>query len=339
MGIKDLLNSVRSNKGSNYGNDGHDRDNKPAVSVGKKLAIGASALVAAIFAVDGWTIIDQKERGLDYRMGKLTTQETKDIRQPGINFKLPIFQSIRKHTVTLQEITLPDESIYTKDSQEIKGTVSVQFTVPEEKLIHIAKTNPDYKAIMITNVKQALKDAFGKTEATNIASNRDEVMLRASENVKESVNESLGLQVARVQLPNFEFEDTFKKSIASAMGMKAEAEKAKLAVAKAESEANSAIQNARGIAESTKLQAEADFFKAQKTADGELYKLQKASEGQTRLSSAIGKENLASYWFNQTWNGELPKVSGGSSVTMMDAQSLIGAAAAKKMAEPAPAAK
>lgn len=303
----------------------------------KLAALGGAGLLALAAAYSGTTVIDQSDRGLVYTFGKLSSLTKDEIRQPGLNFSIPFVQEISKKKVVLQEILLPQESIYTKDSQEIKGNVSIQFRTPEDSLIHIALNNPLYQNILISNVRQALKDTFGKTEATSIASNRDEVMIRASKNVKDTVENALGVEVSRIQLPDFEFEANFKASIVSAMSMKAEAEKAKLAVAKAESEADSSIQAARGRAESTKLQAEADFVKAQKAADGELYKLNKQAEGQQRLAAAIGQNNLASYWFNQTWNGALPTVNGGQAVVTTDIAAMAAAAAASnKKADTSP---
>ena len=291
------------------------------------IALGTVS-VAALLAVNGsWKVIDQNDRGLVYTFGKLATKTKDEIRQPGLNFKWPLVQEIRTTKVVLQETILPNESIYTKDNQEIHGNISIQYTVPEENLIDIALKNPNFEAIMATNVRQALKDSFGKEEATNIASNRDAVMATASTNVKKSVTDTLGINVHKVQLPNFEFEANFKAAIAKAVAMKAESESARLEVEKTRSKADSAIQVARGAAESTKLQAEADFVKATKAADGELYKLNKQAEGQQRLAAAIGQGNLKDYWFNQTWDGTLPKVSGGQPVVTTDLAAMAGAAA------------
>ena len=311
----------------------------PNKSMVKLAALGGAGVLAVTAALGSYKIVDQNDRGLVYTFGKLSTLNKADIRQPGLNFKFPFVQEIRTTKVVLQERTLENESIYTKDSQEIHGNISVQFTVPEDKLINIALNNPNFESIMMTNVRQALKDSFGKTEATSIASNRDAVMDTASQNVKTSVNDALGINVHKVQLPNFEFEPNFKAAIAKAVNMKAESESARLEVEKDRNKADSAIQKARGTAESTKLQAEADFIKAQKEADGELYKLNKQAEGQQRLAAAIGQNNLTSYWFNQTWNGALPTVSGGQSVITTDLAAMAAAAAGvnKKAAPAAPA--
>lgn len=305
----------------------------------KLAALASAGLVAVVGALGSFNTIDQNDRGLVYTFGKLSTKDKADIRQPGLNFKFPLVQEIRTTKVVLQEKILENESIYTKDNQEIHGNISIQFTVPEDNLIDIALNNPNYEAIMVTNVRQALKDSFGKAEATNIASNRDAVMATASSNVKSSVADALHINVHKVQLPNFEFEPNFKAAIATAVNMKAQAESARLEVEKDKNKADSAIQTARGKAESTKLQADADYVRATKEADGELYKLNKQAEGQQRLAGAIGQGNLRDYWFNQTWNGQLPAVSGGQAIVSTDLAGIASAATRKAAPAPAPAAQ
>lgn len=168
------------------------------------------------------------------------------------------------------------------------------------------------------NVLQALKDSMGKREATDIPSERNDALASARKTANELVSSAIGVEITGMTMPNFEFNNKFKNSIAEASQMKAEAERARQAVEKTKAEADSVAAKAAGDARAKRELADADLYVSQKNA-----------EAQKALINVVGKENLSAYWFKETWNGELPKAVGGSNVNVMDMSAVVGTAMPK----------
>ncbi len=227
----------------------------------------------------------------------------------------------------MQERVLDKVNIYSKDSQDFDAKIQYVFQIPESSLINIAKklpTNDQIETIVENNVLQALKGSFGKEEATDIPSKRNESVAAARLDADKRVQDAIGIAIASMTMPNFEFNGAFKQSVARASQMKADAERARQEVEKTKAEADSTAAKAKGEADAKR-----------NIADAELYALTKAAEGQRKLIEAVGRENLTAYWFKETWNGQLPHAVGGANLAITDMNSLAAAAQGKKQ-EPAP---
>jgi len=294
----------------------------------KRIAATAFASVAALTSVaaayDSFFTIAETERGLMYNMGKLAANDVSDLRKPGLNFKLPFVQSVKKMPIGQQQIPLENENIYTKDSQDLNATILLTYNLPEANLINIARRNPDYGRVLVDTVRQALKDSFGRKEATDIPATRNAIMRDATDNARTLVNNQLGINIQNITMPNFDYNNAFKSAIVRATQMKAEAERARQEVEKIKAESDSKRETAHALADV-----------ARTTADANLYKAQKEAQGIQAITGAIGEKNLPQYWAMQRWNGQLPTVTGGS-VPVVDVSKITGAAAASASKSPAP---
>ena len=293
----------------------HDRDGAlPSVAskfLSKKFGFMVGGGLLALVAVnDSYYQIGETERGLIYTFGKLTTQETTDIKQPGPHFKAPFIQSVRRMPVGVKEVTHESVNIYTRDSQDLDAKISYQYQIPESSLLAIARKlagNDSVESIVDNTVMQALKASFGKMEATDVPEQRDETMISAAKNADHLLFSNWKINVSTINMPNFDFNPGYKEAIVRATQMKAEAERARQEVEKTKAEADSAFAKADGEARAI-----------ERTADAKLYETQKAAEGQERLIAVIGQENMPAYWFNEKWSGIAPQVIGGTNVSVTD---------------------
>lgn len=240
-----------------------------AIAGKKALALGGSALALLVGVANSVYTVPETYRGLTYEWGKLATADTSELTKPGLHFKVPLMQSVRMMPVGLQTINLEKENIYTKDSQDLDAVIQITYTLPENQLVSIAKKNPDFGPVLVQTVRQALKDSFGRTEATEIPSTRNNLMRDATDNAQKLVSAQLGIHIQNVTMPNYDYNPAFKQSIARASQMKADAERSRQEVEKNKAEADSAreiargkadaaIQAARGEAEAVRMNAEAE---------------------------------------------------------------------------------
>lgn len=189
-------------------------------------------LVILIAIAFGVRIVNQYERGVVFRLGKVEGQ----IKEPGLRLIIPIVDQMRK--VSLRIVTLPIESqkIITKDNVSIDVAAVAYYKV----------TDPIKSIVEIENVVSATYQ-IAQTTVRNIVgqSSLDDVLsetVSINEKIKkilETSTEKWGIYVSTVEVKDIQLPDSMQR----AMAKQAEAEREKRAkIIAAEGEALSATK-------------------------------------------------------------------------------------------------
>jgi regulator of protease activity HflC (stomatin/prohibitin superfamily) len=189
-------------------------------------------VIALIIIANGVRIINQYERGVVFRLGKVQN----DIKQPGLRLIIPVVDQMRK--VSMQIVTLPIESqkIITKDNVSIDVSAVAYYQVMD----------PVKAVVEIQNVVSATYQ-IAQTTVRNIVgqSSLDEVLSETTainekiKGVLEASTEKWGILVSTVEVKDIQLPDSMQR----AMAKQAEAEREKRAkIIAAEGEALSAVK-------------------------------------------------------------------------------------------------
>ena len=196
------------------------------------ILLGVLAVIVLIIIVNGIRIINQYERGVVLRLGRVRSE----IKQPGLRLIIPIVDQMRK--ISLQIVTLPIESqkIITKDNVSIDVSAVAYYQI----------TDPTKAVVEIQNVVSATYQ-IAQTTVRNIVgqSTLDEVLSETTainekiKGVLEAATEKWGVYISTVEVKDIQLPDTMQR----AMAKQAEAEREKRAkVIAAEGEALSAAK-------------------------------------------------------------------------------------------------
>lgn len=175
-------------------------------------------VVLFIIIVNGIRIINQYERGVVFRLGKVRSE----VKQPGLRLIIPIIDQMRK--VSMQIVTLPVDSqkIITKDnvSIDVSAVAYYQVTDPIKSVVEIQNVISAIYQIAQTTVRNivgqsSLDDVLSETTAIN-AKIKD---------VLEAATEKWGVFVSTVEVKDIQLPDTMQR----AMAKQAEAEREKRA--------------------------------------------------------------------------------------------------------------
>jgi regulator of protease activity HflC (stomatin/prohibitin superfamily) len=179
--------------------------------------IGVVAVVL-ILLVMGLRIINQYERGVVLRLGKVQS----DVKQPGLRVIIPFIDQMRK--VSMQIVTLPIESqkIITKDnvSIDVSAVAYYQVVDPIKAVVEIQNVVSATYQIAQTTVRNivgqsALDEVLSETTAIN---EKIKVVLETS-------TEKWGILVSTVEVKDIQLPDSMQR----AMAKQAEAEREKRA--------------------------------------------------------------------------------------------------------------
>lgn len=175
-------------------------------------------VVILIIIANGVRIINQYERGVVFRLGKVQP----NVKEPGLRLIIPIVDQMRK--VPLRIITLPIESqqIITQDNVSISVSAVAYYQVqdPIKSIVEIENVISAVYQIAQTTVRNivgqsSLDEVLGETTAIN----------EKIKTILEVSTEKWGIFVSTVELKDIQLPESMQR----AMSKQAEAEREKRA--------------------------------------------------------------------------------------------------------------
>lgn len=189
-------------------------------------------IVIVITLLAGLRIINQYERGVVFRLGKVRP----GIKDPGMRVIIPYIDQMRK--VSLRIVTLPIESqnIITKDNVSIGVAAVAYYKIadPIKSIVEIENVVAATYQIAQTTVRNIV----GQSSLDDILSETVAINLKIK-GILEEVTAKWGIYVSTVEVKDIQLPDTMQR----AMAKQAEAEREKRAkIIAAEGEALSAAK-------------------------------------------------------------------------------------------------
>lgn len=213
----------------------------------------------------------------------------------GITLKIPFADKIYMIPTTVQERTVKNVSVQTKDAQFIKMEVNIKFNVSKSNAFKVYKRYGD-----IDSMKQNIIGNYAQKSVETIVTQynvievlgekKNEVYTRATADLKEKLAKE-GVELTSLTIKDMDAGKEIEEAIS------------KEAVAK------KAVETAKQEKEKAQIVAEKKKIEAQGEADANEIKTSK-------LTDAVLREMLI-----KKWDGKLPKVSGSDN--MLDVTSLL----------------
>jgi regulator of protease activity HflC (stomatin/prohibitin superfamily) len=283
----------------------------------RAMIIAAVAAIVGITLIFGsWYTIDQRERGVILRNGKLVGTAT-----PGLGFKVPMIDSVVKISLETQRVRFDKVNSYSRDQQPADLIISVNYRATEDKVDDLYAQFGSLQGfadrVLFPRVLSESKIVFGQYNAVTAIQERG----RLNNEVMQAILKAAAgpVVIESVQIENLDFSDAYEKSIEQRMlaevevqrlRQNAEREKvqAEIVVTKATAEANAVRAQAAAQADATRLRANAEAERVRLIGNAE------ASAIEARAKALGQNPHLVSLVQAEKWNGALPTtmVPGGS---------------------------
>jgi regulator of protease activity HflC (stomatin/prohibitin superfamily) len=175
-------------------------------------------IIIIILLAGGVRIINQYERGVVFRLGRVREQ----VKQPGLRLLIPVIDQMRK--VSMQIVTLPVDSqkIITKDnvSIDVSAVAYYQITDPVKAVVEIQNVVSAIYQIAQTTVRNIV----GQSSLDDVLSETTSINAKIKD-VLESATQKWGVLVSTVEVKDIQLPDSMQR----AMAKQAEAEREKRA--------------------------------------------------------------------------------------------------------------
>lgn len=223
-----------------------------------KLALGAGIVAGLIgLSVLGGSFytIDQGSRGVILRNGKVVG--TAD---PGLNFKMPIVDTVKHINVKTQARVYDKVMVYSRDQQTAVLQVSVNYRFPSDQ---VDKIYSDYggadgivSSILDRQIPEEVKNVFGRFAAVTAIQDRERLGMEVQAAVQKATKNP-SLIVDSVQVENIDFSDVYEKSIEQRMLAEVEVQKVQQNAEREKVQAEIKVIQAKAEADAVRLQGDA----------------------------------------------------------------------------------
>ena len=249
----------------------------------KKVIIPVVAVLAVlIVALNSFVVVEAGHTGVVVTLGAVN----EGVLQEGMHLKAPFVQDVVKIDNRIRKLEVTTEA-FSKDLQSVDTVLAINYRGDTSKSYSIYKNiGADYENVLVVPaVNEVLKAITATYTAEESVTNRALISEGLIVGLNEKLND-IGLYVTDVNIIDFDFSDAFINAIE-------EKQVAQQQLLKAETEKQTKITNAQADAEAVKIKANAE------------------AEANETISKSLTNQVIENKKIEK-WNGELPRVQGGS---------------------------
>jgi regulator of protease activity HflC (stomatin/prohibitin superfamily) len=275
---------------------------------------GAVVLIAALCGLTiifgSWYTVDQTQRGVILRNGAVVGTA-----QPGLGFKIPMFDSIEKISVRTVTWTWDKMNSYSFDQQPADLKISVTLRASPDKVSDLyakfGRLETAVNQVVSPVVNQQVKVVFGRYTAVKAIQERGPLNSAIKDAITATLKDDPMIIIESVQLENIEFSANYLHSIEQRMLAEVEVQKlqqnaerekvqAQITVTQANAKANAVRAEAQASADALRLNGEAKATNIRITGEAE------AAAIEARAKALGTNPNLVTLVQAERWNGVLP---------------------------------
>src|SRR6201993_5347455 len=274
------------------------------------IGVVVALIVILIVAGGSWYTVDQTERGVLLRNGAVIGTA-----QPGLGFKVPLFDSVEKVSVKTSTYTWDKMNSYSYDQQPADLKISVTLRAAPEKVADLyarfGTLDAAVNQVVSPVVNQQVKIVFGHYTAVKAIQERGSLNTEIKSAISDSLKYDPMIVIDAVQLENIEFSQNYLHSIEQRMLAEVEVQKlqqnaerekvqAQITVTQATAKANAIRAEAQANADATRLSGEAQAANIKVTGEAQ------AAAIEARGKALGNNPNLVTLVQAERWNGGLP---------------------------------
>lgn len=173
--------------------------------------------VVIFLAIFGIRMLYQYERGVVFTLGKFS-----HIKEPGLNWIIPIIQTMRKIDMRIKTADIPKQEVMTKDNIPLLANTVVFFKVERPADVVIKIEDFEYAVKQFT--QGALRDVVGNYELDFVLTEREKIAASIKK-IVDTETSGWGVDIESIKIQEVELPAEMKR----AMAKQAEAEREKRA--------------------------------------------------------------------------------------------------------------
>ncbi len=221
-------------------------------TLGRFIGIAILIFVVVLMAFSGTYTVQPGFSAVEVVLGKVSP----GFKGEGFWFKAPLITTV--HLLSIRQQTAQESAeCYSSDLQQITIDLRVLFRIPASSVVKIFQEydGDPFKSLIAPRIHEALKEVAALQSAEQIVKNREVIKARALEISRRKIGNLLVVEDIVIQ--DITLTRELESAIEAKMVQEQEASKSKFFQDRAQIEANTAVIQAKGEAESIRIRGEA----------------------------------------------------------------------------------
>lgn len=241
-------------------------------------------IIGLIIGIAGFDKVDASHRGVKVKLGKIT-----GTMEPGLEWT-GLLTDVHQYDLRTRKMTVDMQGVngaVDRDGQAIYATIDINYKLNPTNVAEAYEKvgHDEYLADTLrleAIVAEGFKTITSEYTSLEIFQKRAEVKEKAIEQIQSKFPQEY-FNIENVIISNIDFNPAFKAAIEAKKVAEETAKAKEQEVLVEKFEADKKIEAARGVAESAKLQSEAEAYQIKIIADAEAYSLRMKSQELTPM--------------------------------------------------------
>lgn len=167
-------------------------------------------LATALVLVNSLFIVNEQEHAILFQFGAVKRSDF----EPGLHFKVPFVQNVRKFDNRLLSVEAEPERYLTSERKDVLVDFYVKWRIEDVSAFYQATTGDEQQAIqrLIAIVREPLRQAFNERTLQALVADRGTVITQVVRNADEAAR-SLGIDVIDVRIIRIDLPEEVSESV------------------------------------------------------------------------------------------------------------------------------
>ncbi len=168
-------------------------------------------------------VVDEREVAIKLQFGEIVESDIK----PGLHFKLPFFQNVRKFDARVLTLDSRPERFLTVGKKFVIVDSFIKWRIIDVKAYYKATAGNRWQAttLLSNSTNKGLRDEFGSRSLTEVVSGeRDELMAIITRKLNEQTRGEFGIEVMDVRVKGIDLPEDLSKNVYRRMSTERERE-------------------------------------------------------------------------------------------------------------------
>ena len=189
----------------------------------RNLILVVIALVALLLLGQSLYIVEQTERAVLLRFGEVVTADVR----PGLHFKLPIAEEVKKFDARVLTLDSRPETYYTLEKKPLIVDSFAKWRIVDVQNYYTASSGDETRAnrVLQERVNEGLRNAISRRDMHEVISGeRDQLMQELTADLNRVMKEAVGIEVIDVRVKRIDLPTEVSTSVYDRMNSEREIE-------------------------------------------------------------------------------------------------------------------
>lgn len=177
-----------------------------------RMALLILLVIAVVLGLSSLFVVNQTEYAIKFQLGRIVRADF----EPGLHFKMPFINNVRKFDRRVLTLDTPSESMLTSEQKFVKVDSFIKWRIADVSRFYISTQGNELRAL--NRLEQIIKDRMraqiaSRTLVEVVSAERVNIMRDIQQAANAATSDEFGIEVIDVRIKSIELPDDVRDSV------------------------------------------------------------------------------------------------------------------------------